>query len=135
SVRKSRASAASSSVTHLPRVFCKRTAISAAAALVKVRHWMRSGFAPASIRRNSLSVSSLVLPDPADAPTNAETAGSDAASCSALARSRGDSAPSSCEEAATAPQPPTLTSHPPPPPTPPPGRGAHHSQNPARHPA
>ena len=78
-------------VTHLPRVRCSRTAISAAAAaLVKVRHWMRSGFAPASIRRSrARSVSSLVLPEPAEAATNADTAGSDAASCSRLARSRG----------------------------------------------
>ena len=37
---------ASSSVTHSPRVRCSRTAISAAAALVKVRHWMRSGLSP-----------------------------------------------------------------------------------------
>ena len=91
------ASAVSSSVTHLPSVFCSRTAISAAAALVKVRHWMRSGAAPVSIRRSSRSVSSLVLPDPAEAPTKAETVGSEAWSCSALARSRGD---------APSPQPP-----------------------------
>jgi hypothetical protein len=60
SARSSRDSGASSSVTHLPRVFCSRTAISAAAALVKVRHWMRSGAAPDSIRRSRRSVSSLV---------------------------------------------------------------------------
>ena len=81
-------SAESSSVTQRPSRCWSRSAISAAAALVKVRHWMRDGSAPVSIRRSMRSVSSLVLPDPADAATKAETAGSDAWRCSASARSR-----------------------------------------------
>src|ERR1700761_7104876 len=52
---------------------------------------MRSGRAPASISRNNRSVSSLVLPDPAEAATKAENAGSEAASCARLARWRADS--------------------------------------------
>ena len=146
------ASAGSSSVTHLPSVFCSRTAISAAAALVKVRHWMRSGAEPVSIRRSSRSVSSLVLPDPADAPTKAETDGSDAWSCSALARSRGD-APSpqppparggGAFEPRLLPLPlregvggrgpcqPPLILRPPPPPIPPPGQAGHSRRTAAR---
>ncbi len=89
--RNAFASAAGVIVTQRPSVFCSRSDISAAAALVKVRHWMRSGRAPASIRRSSRSVSSLVLPDPAEAATNADTAGSEALSCSRLARSRAGS--------------------------------------------
>ena len=133
----SRASAASSSVTHMPRIFCSRTAISAAAALVKVRHWMRSGAAPPSIRRSRRSVSSLVLPDPADAPTKADTDGSEASSCSALARSRAPSPRPLPQGERHTPLPlplregrggrgpvtgPLIRPHPRPPPTRPPGR-------------
>ena len=74
----SRSRVLSSAVAHSPSRVCRRSAISAAAALVKVRHWMRPGSAPASIRRRMRSVSSLVLPDPAEASTKAETRGSDA---------------------------------------------------------
>ena len=51
---------------------------------------MRSGRTPPSIRRSRRSVSSLVLPEPAEAPTKAETAGSEAASWSAWAWSRAE---------------------------------------------
>ncbi len=40
---------------------------------------MRSGFAPPTMSRSSRSVSNRVLPDPAEAATNADTAGFDAA--------------------------------------------------------
>ena len=123
SARSSCESAASSSVTQRPSVFRSRTDISAAAALVKVRHWMRSGFAPASISRSRRSVSSLVLPDPAEAPTKAETPGSDAWSCSALARSRAEVLE------------PPLTLHPPPPATPPRGQAAYSRRTVAQIPA
>ena len=88
--RSSASRAASSAVTQAPSRRCSRIAISAAAALVKVRHWMRAGSAPASISRSSRSVSSLVLPDPAEAPTKAETAGSDATRCADVACSRAE---------------------------------------------
>ena len=47
---------------------------------------MRDGSAPASIRRSSRSISSLVLPDPAEAATKADTPGSDASCCRFVAR-------------------------------------------------
>jgi hypothetical protein len=50
--------------------------ISAAAALVKVRHKIREGSTPASNRRMTLRVSTKVLPDPAFAETHADVAGS-----------------------------------------------------------
>src|SRR3954447_8027315 len=61
-----------------------RIDISAAAALVKVRHRMRDGWGPASIRRSTRSVSTLVLPVPAEAPTQTEHSGSDARRCLTL---------------------------------------------------
>ena len=54
------------------------SAISAAAARVNVRQRMRSGAVPPSNRRSTRSVSTLVLPVPAEAPTQTEAAGSDA---------------------------------------------------------
>ena len=76
SARSSASSAESASPTQRPSLACRRSAISAAAALVKVRQRIRPGSAPPSISRSSRSVSSLVLPDPAEAATKAETAGS-----------------------------------------------------------
>ena len=58
-----------------------RMAISAAAALVKVKHKMRSGGTPASNKRNTRSVKIFVFPAPADASTHAENLGSDASCC------------------------------------------------------
>ena len=55
-----------------------RFAISAAAARVKVRHRMRAGSVPLSIKVSNRSVSTLVLPVPADAATQTEAAGSSA---------------------------------------------------------
>ena len=53
-----------------------RIVISAAAALVKVRHRMRDGGAPSSRRRITRSVRTRVLPAPALADTQAEARGS-----------------------------------------------------------
>ena len=52
-----------------------RLAISAAPALVKVRHRMCSGRTPASSRRSTRAVSTWVLPVPADADSAAWTVG------------------------------------------------------------
>ena len=52
-----------------------RFAISAAAALVKVRHRIDSGRAPFSSRRSTRAVSTCVLPVPAEADSAAWTAG------------------------------------------------------------
>ena len=57
------------------RILCL-TFTKAAAALVKVRHRMRPGGEPASSSRSTRSVSTLVLPAPAFADTQAETRGS-----------------------------------------------------------
>src|SRR5690242_7277289 len=61
-----------------------RIDISAAAALVKVRQRIRDGWVPASIRRSTRSVSTLVLPVPAEAPTQTEHSGSLARRCLTL---------------------------------------------------
>ena len=53
-----------------------RFAISAAAALVKVRQRMRSGGVSASRRLSTRLVSTVVLPVPAEAATQTEAAGS-----------------------------------------------------------
>jgi hypothetical protein len=50
-------------------------AISAAAALVKVRHRILAGSVPSSSRLNTRSVNTLVLPVPAEAVTQAEAWG------------------------------------------------------------
>ena len=63
--------------------------INAAAARVKVRQRMRPGTCPgSSSNRSTRSISTLVLPEPAEAPTQAETAGSEAARCCCSARAR-----------------------------------------------
>gem|GEM_PF-6687476 len=73
---KSSASAASSSVTQRPSRSKTRIAMLAAAALVKVRQRMRPGGVPERRSRTTRSVSTLVLPAPALAETQAETSGS-----------------------------------------------------------
>ena len=90
-VRRARAAvrSAGSAVAQAPSARARRVAISAAAALVKVRQRMRPGSTPASSRRSTRSVSSLVLPDPAEASTQAEAAGSEARDWACSARSRG----------------------------------------------
>ena len=56
----------------------KRSSISAAADLVKVRQRMLAAGVPSSSRRSIRSVRTLVLPVPADASTHAEVAGLEA---------------------------------------------------------
>ena len=82
------ASFGSSAIAHSPSLSANRVAISAAAALVKVRHRIRPGGTPASNNLSNLSVSSLVLPEPAEASTQAEAAGSAAKVCASSARWR-----------------------------------------------
>ena len=60
----------------MPSSLAIRSFISAAAALVKVRQRIRCGGVPASIRLSTRSVSTLVLPVPADAATHTEAPGS-----------------------------------------------------------
>ena len=55
-----------------------RVAISAAAALVKVRHRIRSARAPDNNSRSTRSVNTLVLPDPAEAATHTDCSGAEA---------------------------------------------------------
>ncbi len=85
-VRSARRSSrrSSRSVAHWASVLLMRIDISAAAALVKVRQRMRDGWVPASIRRSTRSVSTLVLPVPAEAPTQTEHSGSLALRCLTL---------------------------------------------------
>src|SRR5664279_611358 len=71
-------SAASSSVTQSPRVENTRSAILAAAALVKVMQRIFSGDTPLSNSRITRCTSTWVLPEPAFAETNADEAGSEA---------------------------------------------------------
>ena len=71
-------SAASSSVTQWPSVENTRSAMLAAAALVKVMQRIFSGITPSSSSRITRCTSTWVLPDPALAETNAEEAGSEA---------------------------------------------------------
>ena len=87
-----RSSASSARLTQTPSRSCRRSAISAAALRVKVRQRMRPGSTPASMSRSSRSVSSLVLPEPAEAATKVETAGLEAAIWWLLARIRASSA-------------------------------------------
>ena len=68
---------ASSSAVHSDNVSKTRVAILAAAALVNVMQRIFSGAVPVSSRRITRSVRTCVLPDPALANTQAETAGSD----------------------------------------------------------
>jgi len=65
----------------------RRIAISLAAALVKVRHSSRLGGVPWSSRLSTRSVSTLVLPVPAEALTQTLSAGLAAACCRRLAAS------------------------------------------------
>src|SRR5262245_24297204 len=65
-------------LSHSAKTANSRPAISAAAARVKVRHRMRAGGAPASIRRTTRATSTWVFPEPALAETKAESAGSEA---------------------------------------------------------
>ncbi len=74
----------SSSVTQRPRRSNTRIAMLAAAALVKVRHRIRPGREPASSRRTTRSVSTLVFPAPALADTQAEARGLAARRCASL---------------------------------------------------
>ena len=69
-------SAASSAVAQSARRAAMRLAISEAAALVKVRQRRRSGGLPASSSASTRSVSTLVLPVPAEAATHTEERGS-----------------------------------------------------------
>src|ERR1700754_2493664 len=64
-----------------------RFAISAAAARGEARQRTPVGPAPASNKRSTLSRSTVVLPEPAEALTQAQTAGSAAWRCSRVARS------------------------------------------------
>src|ERR1700754_567510 len=64
-----------------------RFAISAAAARVNVRQRMAVGRAFASSRRSTRSRKTVVLPEPAEALTQAQTEGSAAWRCSRVARS------------------------------------------------
>ena len=61
-----------------------RKDISAAAARVKVRHKIFSGFTPANNKRVTRLVRIVVLPEPAEALTHTDAAGSDAARCCSL---------------------------------------------------
>ena len=83
----SAASAASSLVTHSPRILKTRVAISAAAALVKVSARIREGSVPSSSSRTTLRDRTKVLPDPALALTQAEARGREARSCRCLVTS------------------------------------------------
>jgi len=89
-------SAASSSwsacMVHAPSARLTRLAISAAAARVKVRHSSRAGGAPSSSKRITRSVSTLVLPAPADAATQTDCVGSAALRCGPLTRQLGSGA-------------------------------------------
>ena len=80
----SAASAASSATTQPLRRCSMRSTISAAAALVNVRHRMPSGSAPESSSRSTRSVSTRVLPVPALAVTHTERPGSAAAFCAGV---------------------------------------------------
>src|SRR5262245_34248712 len=68
----------SESLSHSAKVENRRSAISAAAARVKVRQRMRAGGVPPSMRRTTRATSTWVFPDPALAATKAESAGSEA---------------------------------------------------------
>ena len=61
-----------------------RLAIVAAAALVKVMHRIFTGLTPSSSSRITRCASTCVLPEPAFAATQAETAGSDASICTRM---------------------------------------------------
>ena len=74
-------SASSSSVTQWPSVVNTRSAMLAAAALVKVMQRIFSGGTPSSSSRITRCTSTWVLPEPALADTNADAAGSDARAC------------------------------------------------------
>ncbi len=75
--------------TQLASRVLMRLAISAAPALVKVRHSRCSGRTPASSRRSTRAVSTCVLPVPADADSAAWTSGSDASAWSPLSSGKG----------------------------------------------
>ena len=79
---RSAASRPSSVTAHRARRRATRTAISADAALVKVRHSRRSGAVPASSRLSRRSMRTLVLPVPAEAATHTEVRGWAARRCS-----------------------------------------------------
>ena len=66
----------------MPSVSKTRFAMLAAAALVKVMQRMCAGSTPSSSRRITRCASTWVLPEPALAATQADTAGSDASICS-----------------------------------------------------
>ena len=65
-------SSSSSAAVQPAKRSAMRVAISAAAVLVKVRQSMRSGGVPLSSKLNTRSVSTLVLPVPAEAATQTE---------------------------------------------------------------
>ncbi len=88
----SSSSLAGSASAQRPSWLASRLRISAAAALVKVRQRMRSGLTPSSSNRVTRSVSTLVLPVPALASTQAEWPGVVARRCASLANARGSNA-------------------------------------------
>ena len=77
-----------SSIAHSPRRLNKRFCISAAAALVYVRHRMRSGGTWANNSRATRSVNTRVLPEPAFAESHVETFGRAAFTCAIVASLR-----------------------------------------------
>src|ERR1700685_4745970 len=79
--------AVSVSVTHWPRVENTRSAILAAAALVKMMQRIFSGGTPVSSSRITRCTSTWVLPEPAFAETNDDEPGFEALAC--LARTAG----------------------------------------------
>src|SRR3984957_9952506 len=79
--------AVSLSVTHRPRVENTRSAMLAAAALVKVMQRIFSGGTPDSSKRVTRCTSTWVLPEPAFAETNDDETGFDALAC--LSRTAG----------------------------------------------
>ena len=82
-------SSSSACAAHFCSCSAMRLAISAAAALVKVRQRMRAGGVPSSSRRSTRSVSTLVLPVPAEAATQTDACRVGGA-CAALALARLD---------------------------------------------
>ena len=74
-IRESACSCSSGAVASRPSSCWTRATISAAAALVKVRHSSWPGAVPASSRRSTRSASTRVLPVPAEAVTQVEQVG------------------------------------------------------------
>ena len=87
---KSPCSFSSGAMAQALKVRDRRSDISPAPALVKVRHKILCGFDPGwpssrgSSRRKTRSVRTLVLPEPADAPTHTDVCGAAARRCRTL---------------------------------------------------